>query len=55
MYRTLGYGTNIAVFSNSSFIDLTGSGKVGIGTTSPTALLHLKNGRIKSEQTTVQR
>ena len=49
---TLGYGTNIAVLA-TPVLSWTGSGKVGIGTTAPTALLHLKNGHIKSEQTTV--
>lgn len=48
---TLGYGTNIAVLA-TPVLSWTGSGKVGIGTTTPTALLHLKNGHIKSEQTT---
>jgi len=47
---TLGYGTNIAVLA-TPVLSWTGSGKVGLGTAAPTALLHLKNGHIKSEQT----
>lgn len=48
---TLGYGTNIAVLA-TPVLSWSGSGKVGLGTAAPTALLHLKNGHIKSEQTT---
>jgi len=48
---SLGYGTN-PKFLGTHVLSWTGSGKVGLGTTTPTALLHLKNGHIKSEQTT---
>lgn len=47
----LGYGTDIKILG-TPVLSWTGSGKVGLGTTAPTALLHLKNGHIKSEQTT---
>ena len=47
----LGYGTNIKILG-TPVLSWTGSGKVGLGTTAPTALLHLKNGHVKSEQTT---
>jgi hypothetical protein len=48
---SLGYGTNITVLA-TPVLSWTGSGKVGLGTVAPTALLHLKDGHIKSEQTT---
>lgn len=47
----LGYGTD-PKFLGTHVLSWTGSGKVGLGTTAPTALLHLKNGHIKSEQAT---
>lgn len=48
---TLGYGTDVKVLA-TPVLSWTGAGKVGLGTAAPTALLHLKNGHIKSEQTT---
>lgn len=48
---SLGYGTDPKILG-APVLSWTGGGKVGLGTTTPTALFHLKNGHIKSEQTT---
>ncbi len=48
---TLGYGTAITTLA-TPVLSWTAAGNIGLGTASPNALLHLKNGHIKSEQTT---
>ncbi|SHG26091.1 H-type lectin domain-containing protein [Flavobacterium fluvii] len=49
---TLGYGTVVTTLA-TPVLSWTAGGKVGLGTATPTALLHLKDGHIKSEQTLV--
>ena len=44
-------GANATVSSSNSLV-LGSEANIGIGTSSPNALLHLKNGHLKSEQTT---
>lgn len=48
---SLDYGTDPKLLG-TPVLSWTAGGKVGFRTTTPTALLHLKNGHIKSEQTT---
>lgn len=43
-YNATGLGSNTAVLGNDSIVTTVLKGKVGVGTTSPTAVLHLKAG-----------
>ncbi len=48
---SLGYGPVITTLA-TPVLSWTADGNIGLGTASPSALLHLKDGHIKSEQTT---